>query len=82
MLNRVILMGRLVADPELKQTPNGISVATFRLAVDRNYQSKNSNERQCDFINCVAWRQTGEFISRYFSKGRMIAVEGSLQTRS
>lgn len=82
MLNRIILMGRLVADPELKQTPNGISVATFRLAVDRNYQSKNSNERQCDFISCVAWRQTGEFISRYFSKGRMIAVEGSLQTRS
>ena len=82
MLNRIILMGRLVADPELKQTPNGISVATFRLAVDRNYQSKNSNERQCDFIYCVAWRQTGEFISRYFSKGRMIAVEGSLQTRS
>ena len=82
MLNRVILMGRLVADPELKQTPNGISVATFRLAVDRNYQSKNSNERQCDFINCVAWRQTGEFISRYFSKGRMIALEGSLQSRN
>lgn len=82
MLNRVILMGRLVADPELRQTPNGISVATFRLAVDRNYQTKGSTERQCDFINCVAWRQTGEFISRYFSKGRMIALEGSLQTRS
>lgn len=81
MLNRIILMGRLVADPDLRQTPNGISVATFSLAVDRNYQSKNSNERQTDFINCVAWRQTGEFISRYFSKGRMIAVEGSLQTR-
>ncbi len=82
MLNRIILMGRLVADPELRQTPNGISVATFRIAVDRNYQSKNSNERQTDFISCVAWRQTGEFISRYFAKGRMIAVEGSLQTRS
>ena len=82
MLNRIILMGRLVADPELKQTPNGISVATFRLAVDRNYQTKGSTERQCDFINCVAWRHTGEFISRYFSKGRMIALEGSLQTRS
>lgn len=81
MLNRIILMGRLVADPELRQTPNGISVATFRIAVDRNYQSKNSNERQTDFISCVAWRQTGEFISRYFAKGRMIAVEGSLQTR-
>ena len=82
MLNRIILMGRLVADPELRQTPNGISVATFSIAVDRNYQAKGSNERQTDFINCVAWRQTGEFISRYFSKGRMIAVEGSLQTRS
>ena len=81
MLNRIILMGRLVADPELRQTPNGISVATFRIAVDRNYQSKNSSEKQTDFINCVAWRQTGEFISRYFAKGRMIAVEGSLQTR-
>ena len=81
MLNRIILMGRLVADPELKQTPNGISVATFCVAVDRNYQSKNANEKQTDFINCVAWRQTGEFISRYFAKGRMIALEGSLQSR-
>lgn len=82
MLNRVILMGRLVADPELRQTPNGISVATFRIAVDRNYQAKGSGERQADFISCVAWRQTGEFISRYFQKGRMIALEGSLQTRN
>lgn len=82
MLNRVILMGRLVADPELRQTPNGISVATFRVAVDRNYQSKGSTERQADFISCVAWRQTGEFISRYFQKGRMIALEGSLQSRN
>lgn len=81
MLNRVILMGRMVADPELKQTPNGVSVATFRLAVERNYQPKDSNERLCDFISCVAWRQTGEFITRYFSKGSMIAIEGSIQTR-
>ena len=81
MLNRVILMGRMVADPELKQTPNGVSVATFRLAVERNYQQKDSNERICDFISCVAWRQTGEFITRYFSKGSMIAIEGSIQTR-
>ena len=81
MLNRVILMGRMVADPELKQTPSGVSVATFRLAVERNYQSKDSNERLCDFISCVAWRQTGEFITRYFSKGSMIAIEGSIQTR-
>ena len=81
MLNRVVLMGRMVADPELKQTPNGVSVATFRLAVERNYQPKDSNERVCDFISCVAWRQTGEFITRYFSKGSMIAIEGSIQTR-
>lgn len=81
MLNRVVLMGRMVADPELKQTPNGVSVATFRLAVERNYQPKDSNERLCDFISCVAWRQTGEFITRYFSKGSMIAIEGSIQTR-
>lgn len=82
MLNRVILMGRLVADPELRQTPNGVSVAAFRIAVDRNYQAKNATEKQTDFISCVAWRQTGEFISRYFNKGRMIALEGSLQSRS
>ena len=82
MLNRIVLMGRLVADPELRQTPNGIFVASFRIAVDRNYQSKDTGERQADFISCVAWRQTGEFISRYFQKGRMIALEGSLQTRN
>ena len=82
MMNRVCLMGRLVADPELRQTTSGVSVATFRVAVDRNFQSKNSAEKQADFIPCVAWRQTGEFISRYFSKGRMIALEGSLQSRN
>ena len=82
MLNRIVLMGRLVADPELRQTPNGIFVASFRIAVDRNYQQKDTGEREADFINCVAWRQTGEFISRYFQKGRMIALEGSLQTRN
>ena len=82
MLNRVILMGRLVADPELRQTGSGVSVATFRVAVDRNYQPKGSAERQADFIPCVAWRQTAEFISKYFAKGRMIAVEGSLQSRN
>ena len=81
MLNRVILMGRITADPELKQTPNGISVTSFSLAVDRNFAGKGA-ERQTDFINCVAWRQTAEFISRYFSKGRMMAVEGSLQVRN
>ena len=81
MLNRVILMGRLTADPELKQTPNGISVVSFSLAVDRNFAGKGA-ERQTDFINCVAWRQTAEFISRYFGKGRLMAVEGSLQVRN
>ncbi len=81
MLNRVILMGRLTADPELKQTPNGVSVVSFSLAVDRNFAGKGA-ERQTDFINCVAWRQTAEFISHYFSKGRLMAVEGSLQIRN
>ena len=81
MLNRVILMGRLVADPELRQTGSGISVATFRIALDRNYQTKGSTVRQADFIRCVAWLQTAEFISKYFAKGRMIALEGSLQSR-
>lgn len=81
MLNRVILMGRLTADPELKQTPTGVSVVSFRLACDRNYADKSGN-RACDFINVVAWRNTAEFVGRYFQKGRMIALEGSIQTRS
>ena len=81
MLNNVTLMGRLVADPELKTTQNGTSVVSFRLAVERNY-APQGQERQADFIPCVAWRQTAEFIGRYFTKGRMIAVEGSLQSRN
>ena len=81
MLNRVILMGRLTKDPELKQTPNNVSVATFSLAVDRNYQSDKDN-KQTDFINIVAWRHTAEFVSKYFTKGQLVAVEGSIQTRS
>ena len=81
MLNNVTLMGRLVADPEFKTTQNGISVAAFRLAVERNY-APQGQERQADFIPCVAWRQTAEFIGKYFTKGRMIAVEGSLQSRN
>jgi single-strand DNA-binding protein len=80
MINRIILMGRLTADPEYRQTPNGIAVATFSIAVDRRYASQGQ-ERQADFIPCVAWRQHADFISRYFFKGNMIAVEGSLQTR-
>ena len=81
MLNRVILMGRLTKDPELKQTPNNVSVATFSLAVDRNYQSDKDN-KQTDFINIVAWRHTAEFVGKYFTKGQLVAVEGSIQTRS
>ena len=81
MINRVVLMGRLTADPELRQTPNGVAVASFSVAVNRSYSSK-SGERQTDFINIVAWRQTAEFVSRYFHKGNMIALDGSIQTRS
>lgn len=80
MLNKAILMGRLVADPELRQTPNGVSVCTFRIAVDRNYSK--DRERQTDWIDIVAWRASAEFVSKYFSKGKMIIVEGSIQTRS
>lgn len=80
MLNRAILMGRLVADPELRQTPNGISVTAFCIAVERNYSK--DKDRKADFINIVAWRQTAEFVSRYFSKGKMIVIEGSIQMRS
>ena len=83
-LNKVILGGRLTADPELKQTPSGVSVISFTVAVNRRFGSKNGeqNETQADFINCVAWRQTAEFISKYFRKGSSICVLGSLQVRS
>lgn len=81
MLNKVILMGRITCDPELKQTPGGISVLSFPVAVDRAY-AKQGEEKQTDFINCVAWRHTAEFISKYFGKGRMIALEGRLRTRT
>ena len=81
MLNKVILIGRFTRDPELRSTPQGTSTCSFSLAVDRNYQSAGC-ERHTDFINCVAWRQTAEFISKYFQKGNLICVEGSIQTRS
>ena len=81
MMNRVCLMGRLTKDPELKQTPNNVSVSNFSLAVDRNYQSDKDN-KQTDFINIVAWRHTAEFVGKYFTKGQLLAVEGSIQTRS
>lgn len=80
MLNVVAIMGRLVADPELKTTTQGTSVCTFRIACDRSY-AKQGEERQADFITITAWRQTAEFVCRYFQKGSMIAIEGSLQTR-
>lgn len=81
MLNRTILMGRLVADPELKTTASGISVTSFRIAVERSYV-KSGEERKADFIDIVCWRQTAEFVCRYFSKGSLIAVEGQLQSRT
>ena len=81
MLNHITLMGRLVRDPELRRTGSGIAVASFRIAVDRDYASKDGGERKADFIDCVAWRQTGEFISKYFAKGRMIIVDGRLEMR-
>ena len=74
-------MGRLTYEPELKTTPSGVSVLRFQVAVDRNYQ-RSGSERQADFIDCVAWRQTADFISRYFHKGSMIAVEGTIQTQN
>jgi len=79
MFNLVVLTGRLTADPELKTTPNGISVTTFSIAVDRRYRS--GEERQTDFINIVAWRSSAEFITKYFKKGSLIGIEGSIQTR-
>ena len=81
MLNKVFIMGRLTRDPELRRTQNGTAVAAFTLAVDRDYKDKASGERATDFIDCVAWRQTGEFVSRYFTKGRMAVVEGRLTVR-
>ena len=83
-LNKVVLCGRLTADPELKQTQNGIAVVSFALAVNRRFTrgADGQNNSQADFINCVAWRQTAEFISKYFRKGSAICVTGSIQTRN
>ncbi len=81
MLNHIVIMGRLARDPELRHTQSGTPVASFRLAVDRDFKDKNTGERTTDWIDVVAWRGTGEFVSRYFSKGRMAIVEGRLQIR-
>lgn len=82
MLNKIFLMGRLVVDPELRYTPTNTPVTTFRIAVDRDFKDKETGERKADFISVVAWRTTAEFVSRNFSKGRMIVVVGSLQIRN
>lgn len=81
MLNHITIMGRLVRDPELRRTGSGIAVASFTLAVDRDFGPKDGGEKECDFIDCVAWRNTGEFVSKYFTKGRMAVVSGRLQIR-
>ena len=81
MLNRIIVMGRMTRDPELRRTNSGTAVASFTVAVDRDFKDKSTGERSTDFIDVVAWRQTGEFVSRYFTKGRMAVVEGRLQIR-
>ncbi len=82
MLNHITIMGRLTRDPELRRTGSGTAVAAFTLAVDRDFAPKDGGERECDFIDCVAWRQTGEFVSKYFTKGRMAVVSGRLQIRA
>ena len=79
-MNKTILVGRLTANPELRQTQSGVASCRFTVAVDRKFADKNTGEKQSDFITCVAWRQTAEFVSRYFNKGKMIALEGSLRT--
>ena len=81
MYNKAILIGRLTADPELKQTPTGVSDCSFSIACDRAFSGRNG-ERQTDFINIVTWRQQAEFVSKYFSKGRLIGIDGSIQTRN
>ena len=82
MLNHIVIMGRLTRDPELRRTASGVAVASFSVAVDRDFGNRESGEKETDFIDCVAWRQTGEFVSKYFTKGSMIVVSGRLQIRS
>ena len=82
MLTHIVIMGRLTRDPELRRTGSGIAGASFSLAVDRDFGKNENGERETDFIDCVAWRQTGEFVSKYFTKGRMAVVSGRLQIRS
>ena len=79
MLNHITIMGRLTRDPEMRNTQSGVAVASFTLAVDRDFSGKDGGEKQTDFIDCTAWRHTAEFVSKYFSKGRMAVVSGRLQ---
>ena len=81
MLNHITIMGRLVRDPELRRTGSGVAVTSFTVAVDRDFGKNDNGERETDFIDCVAWRQTGEFVAKYFAKGRMAVVSGRLQIR-
>ena len=81
MLNHIVIMGRLTRDPELRRTGSGVAVTSFSLAVDRDFGPKDGGERETDFIDCVAWRNTGEFVSKYFTKGSMAVVSGRLQIR-
>lgn len=81
MLNHIVLMGRLVRDPELRRTQSGIAVTSFRIAVDRDFQSRDGGDKQADFIDIVAWRNTAEYVAKYFTKGRMAVVSGRLQMR-
>ena len=82
MLNHITIMGRLTRDPELRRTGSGVAVTSFTVAVDRDFGGRENGERETDFIDCVAWRQTGEFVSKYFAKGRMAVVSGRLQIRN
>ena len=82
MLNHIVIMGRLTRDPELRRTGTGVAVTSFTVAVDRDFGKNENGEKETDFIDCVAWRQTGEFVSKYFTKGRMAVVSGRLQIRS
>ena len=82
MLNHITIMGRMVRNPELRRTGSGVAVASFTLAVDRDFSGKDGGEKETDFIDCVAWRNTGEFVSKYFAKGSMAVVSGRLQIRN
>lgn len=82
MLNHIVIMGRLTRDPELRRTGSGLAVASFSVAVERDFPNKETGERETDFIDCVAWRQTGEFVGKWFTKGSMIVVSGRLQVRN